>query len=239
MEPASYKIENGRTRVTLNLAPNDAVFVVFRSPATKNEVTLSAKTEKAITTVEGPWKVTFQPNRGAPASAIFDKLTSYTGNSDAGIKYFSGTATYTKTIDLQPGVIGKGAQLWLELGDVKNLAEVVVNGKSLGVVWKQPFRVNVTNALKAGENRLEIKVTNLWVNRLIGDAQSGVTNPVTYTTLPFYNADSPLQPSGLLGPVKIISIYNNHHDITRLGKGCHFIELTNNGNTVTTKIWKQ
>jgi hypothetical protein len=207
IEPASYKIENGRTRVWLNLAPNDALFVVFRSPATKTEVTLAAKTEKELTTVAGPWKVLFQPNRGAPARAVFDTLASYTANSDAGIKYFSGTAAYTQQIDWQAGALEKGAQLWLDLGDVKNLAEVAVNGRSLGIVWKKPFRVNVTNVLKAGENRLEIKVTNLWVNRLIGDAQPGVTNRITYTTLPFYNAGSPLQPSGLLGPVKIIAIH--------------------------------
>jgi len=96
--------------------------------------------------------------------------------------------------------------LWLDLGDVKNLAEVIVNGKSLGIVWKQPFRVNTTGALKNGENRIEIKVTNLWVNRLIGDAQPGVTNKITYTTMPFYQANSKLLPSGLLGPVQIVSV---------------------------------
>ncbi|WP_343671234.1 glycosyl hydrolase [Chitinophaga sp.] len=207
--PAAYKIENGRTTVTLNLTPNDAVFVVFRSPATKKRMTLPAKTEKEIAVVEGPWKVMFQPNRGAPASATFAELTSYTTQRDTGIKYFSGTATYIKNINLRSGAIVKGAQLWLDLGDVKNLAEVVVNGKPLGIVWKKPFRIDVTSALQAGKNKLEIKVTNLWVNRLIGDAQPGVTNKITYTSQPFYKANSPLQPSGLLGPVKIISIKNS------------------------------
>jgi hypothetical protein len=207
MEPASYKIENNRTTVLLNLTPNDAVFVVFLSDAQKNVVTLPAKTEKEITTMDGSWKVMFQAHRGAPDSTTFDRLTSYTENSDAGIKYFSGTAIYTKHINLRSNAIMKGTQLWLDLGDVKNLAEVILNGKPLGIVWKKPFRVDVTSALKAGDNKLEIKVTNLWVNRLIGDAQPGVTNKITYTTLPFYNANSPLQPSGLLGPVKVISIH--------------------------------
>jgi len=85
---------------------------------------------------------------------------------------------------------------------------VIVNGKSLGIVWKQPFRVDVTNALKAGDNKIEIKVTDLWVNRLIGDAQPGVTNKITYTTMPFYQANSKLLPAGLLGPVKLVSIGN-------------------------------
>jgi len=87
---------------------------------------------------------------------------------------------------------------------VKNLAEVIVNGKSLGIVWKAPFRVDATDALKPGANALEIKVTNLWVNRLIGDAQPNVAKRYTYTTQPFYRANSPLAPSGLLGPVRII-----------------------------------
>lgn len=99
-------------------------------------------------------------------------------------------------------------RIWLDLGDVKNLGEVIVNGKSLGIVWKQPFRVNVTNVLKAGENKIEIKVTDLWVNRLIGEAQPGVTNKITYTTMPFYQANSKLLPAGLLGPVKLVSIGN-------------------------------
>lgn len=124
----------------------------------------------------------------------------------AGIKYFSGTATYSKTIDIPASSMTKGAELWLDLGEVKNLAEVMVNGKSLGIVWKKPFRVDATNALKAGANKLEIKVVNTWVNRLIGDAQAGVTNKITYTTMPFYKADSQLLAAGLLGPVKVMVV---------------------------------
>jgi hypothetical protein len=205
-EPASYQIANGRTAVSLNLAPNDAVFVVFETPATKTAVTLPAKAEKEVATVDGAWTVSFQPNRGAPATATFDKLASYTENGDAGIKYFSGTATYTKTVNVPAGALAKGAQVWIDLGEVKNLAEVSVNGKPLGVVWKQPFRVDATGALKAGDNKVDVKVVNLWVNRLIGDAQPAAKQKITYTTMPFYNAKSPLQPSGLLGPVKIIAV---------------------------------
>ena len=91
--------------------------------------------------------------------------------------------------------------MWIDLGTVNNLAEVIVNGKSLDVVWKMPFRVNVTHAVQAGVNSVEIKVTNLWVNRLIGDQQPDVKQKITYTTMPFYKADTPLLPSGLLGPV--------------------------------------
>ena len=139
-------------------------------------------------------------------AATFDQLTSYTENNDAGIKYFSGTATYTKTITISAKSLVKSSKIWLDLGAVKNLAEVTVNGKSLGVLWKTPFRVDITDAVKAGDNKLEIKVINLWVNRLIGDAQPGANSKITYTTIPFYNAASPLSPSGLLGPVKVVSI---------------------------------
>jgi len=205
-EAASYSIENGVTKVDLYLQPNDAVFVVFKTNAAKTSVTLPAIEEKNLMTVDGSWKVDFQKDRGAPATATFDKLTSYTDNADAGIKYFSGTATYTKTITADKNWFTNNQQLWLDLGDVKNLAEVIVNGKSLGIVWKKPFRADVTGALKAGENTVLVKVTNLWVNRLIGDAQPGVTKKITYTTMPFYQAGSKLQPSGLMGPVQILSV---------------------------------
>jgi hypothetical protein len=121
------------------------------------------------------------------------------------VKYFSGTATYTKTLEASADWFKSGGRLWLDLGDVKNIAEITVNGKPFGVLWKAPFRMEVTGALKPGANTLEIKVTNLWVNRLIGDQQPGVTTKYTYTAVQFYRADSPLLPSGLMGPVQLIS----------------------------------
>lgn len=205
-EAASYKIANGRTSVSLNLTPNDAVFVVFEKPAQQASYTVATVNEKEVLSIDGSWNITFQPNRGVPANATFEKLASYTENKDAGIKYFSGTATYSKTVNIPVNVITEGGQILVDLGSVKNLAEVIVNGKSAGILWKRPFRADITSALKSGENKLEIKVTNLWVNRLIGDAQPEVKQKITYTTMPFYQANSPLQPSGLLGPVKIVSI---------------------------------
>ncbi len=120
------------------------------------------------------------------------------------MKYFSGAANYTRTVNAPSEWFKSGARLWLDLGEVNNLAEVVVNSKSLGIVWKKPFCVDVTEALKPGANAVEVKVTNLWVNRLIGDQQPNVTRKYTYTTMPFYRADSPLLPSGLLGPVQLV-----------------------------------
>jgi hypothetical protein len=205
-EPLSYSIADGVTKVKLHMEPNDALFVVFKDKAVKTSVELAALQVKELATINGAWDVSFQKARGAPAAIKMNELTSWTDNADAGVKYFSGTGTYTKNITAPADWFTKSAELWLNLGDVKNLAEVIVNGKSLGVLWKKPFRINVTGALKQGENQIEIKVTNLWVNRIIGDMQPGVTNKITYTSMPFYQANSPLLPSGLLGPVKIVSI---------------------------------
>jgi hypothetical protein len=205
-EQVSYTIANGTTKVDLYLESNDAVFVVFKDRAARSSVQLPTKQQKELLTVIGPWNVAFQEKRGAPPSAKFNQLKSYTDNADPGIKYFSGIATYTKTITAEASWFVARNELWLDLGDVKNLAEVIVNGKSLGIIWKKPFRVNAATALKPGDNKVEIKVTNLWVNRLIGDAQPGVTNKITYTTMPFYQANSKLLPSGLLGPVRVVAL---------------------------------
>jgi hypothetical protein len=118
-----------------------------------------------------------------------------------GIKYFSGTASYKSTFMAPKNLKG---EYMIDLGEVKNVAEVLVNGKSLGTVWKKPFKVELSDAFKMGENSIEIKVTNLWVNRLIGDAQPETKSKITFTTMPFYQANSPLLPSGLLGPVKVL-----------------------------------
>ena len=204
VEPAPYLIANGRTTVPLRLGPYDAVFVVFLKPATLRARALPRQIETPLGTVEGPWTVRFQAERGAPAETTLDALASWSESADAGVRYFSGTGTYSKTFQAAAGWIASGGRLWLDLGDVKNLAEVSVNGRPLGIVWKAPFRVEVTGALKPGPNELQVKVTNLWVNRLIGDQQPGASKKFTYTTQPFYRADSPLLPSGLLGPVRIL-----------------------------------
>lgn len=208
-EPLSYSISGGTTKVKLHLEPHDALFVVFKGETTVSSVEIPLLKEKALTTIKGPWNLSFQKGRGAPASVKVEELSSWSTHVNPGVKYFSGTGTYTKNITASPDWLKKGQELWLNLGDVKNLAEVIVNGKSLGVLWKPPFRLDITKALKVGQNKIEIKVTNLWVNRLIGDAQPGVSNKITYTTMPFYKADSPLLISGLLGPVSINSVTRN------------------------------
>jgi len=178
--------------------------------------------------IDGPWQLSFPPKLGAPEKVTLEKLNSWTENPDKGVKYFAGTATYTKTFNLPADRIKKGQSLYLDLGEVKNLARVKVNGKDLGVVWKPPFRVDITDAVKAGENALEIEVTNLWPNRLIGDEQlppdcewaadgglkafpawlkEGKPSPtgrIAFTTWHHWKKDDALLPSGLLGPVHIV-----------------------------------
>ena len=204
ISPASFSIEDGRTTVPLRFEPWGTVFVVFRRPAKESSRMLAKVTETQLATVDGPWKLSFEAGRGAPESITLDKLTPWNESSDNGVKYFSGIGTYTNTLQAPPSWFKKGATLWLDLGDVKNLAVVTVNGKDLGTVWHAPYRVDATSALKPGANEITIKVVNAWVNRLIGDQQPDATTKYTFATLKPYKADSPLLPSGLMGPVVIV-----------------------------------
>jgi hypothetical protein len=179
------------------------VFVVFRKATTEASRELPQITESRLAEVVGPWKVNFQPGRGAPESATLDSLVSWSDSADPGIKYFSGEGTYRNTIQAPADWFSKGSHLWIDLGDVKNLAEVTVNGKSLGVAWHAPYRVDATSALKPGANEISVKVVNAWVNRLIGDEQPGATK-FTFADVKPYKANSPLLPSGLLGPVTVV-----------------------------------
>ncbi len=201
---ASYQIANGRTTVPLHFEPWGTVFVIFRAPTRTTSKALPKAVETALSTVDGSWDLNFQADRGAPTSIKLDKLTSWSDSADPGVKYFSGTGTYFKKIEAQADWFTSSAKLWIDLGDVKNLAEVTVNGKSLGVVWHAPYRVDVTGVLKPGTNDLTVKVVNAWVNRLIGDQQPDAKVKYTFSTIKAYSASSPLQASGLLGPVTVL-----------------------------------
>jgi len=152
----------------------------------------------------GPWQLTFPLKLGAPAAATFDQLSSWSDSTVEGIQYFSGTATYEKSFTLAEEFLKKGRRVFLDLGMVKNLAEVSLNGKPLGILWKEPFRVEITDAAKPGKNDLTVKVTNLWPNQLIGDQKLPEAQRISWASVSLYKADSPLLPSGLLGPVTII-----------------------------------
>jgi hypothetical protein len=176
-----------------------------RTPATAPSRAVPEGRQSELATLEGPWEVAFQPNRGTPARITLDTLVSWTENADAGVECFSGAAAYKKALQAPAAWFNAGAQIWPDLGAVANIAEVAVNGKPVDAVWRRPFRVNLTGALRAGANTLEIKVTNVWVNRLIGDQQPGAARFAFSANQP-YRADSPLLPSGLLGPVKVVSL---------------------------------
>jgi alpha-L-rhamnosidase len=203
-EAASYTIANGSTSVQLQLDPYETAFVVFRKPSQQTSVQLPPTHDAVLAPVHGAWNVQFEAGRGAPTQAELPELASLSDNADKGIRYFSGHATYTKTIDAPAAWFHKEESLWLDLGDVANLAEVKVNGQPLGIVWKAPYRVDVSKALKPGKNTVEVRVANLWVNRLIGDAQPDATTKYTFTTHNPYKASSKLVPSGLIGPVQIL-----------------------------------
>jgi hypothetical protein len=209
-QPASYRMADGSTTVSLHLDPYGTVFVVFIKPTSATDFTTPKPNTTPIPRLDEVlnhnWAVAFQPCRGAPAKMQFDNLTSWSENSDYGVKYFSGTATYSKTIEIPADVLSPGAHLWLNLGDVENIARIEVNGRPVGTAWKAPFKVDVTNALKPGSNQFEIKVTDLWVNRLIGDQQPWALKKYAFTDIAPYKADSPLLPSGLLGPIHLESV---------------------------------
>ena len=206
-KPASYKIVDGRTTVPLHLDAYGTVFVVFMKPSTaaswtapKDEVTAVASLDEAL---NHNWTVSFEPCKGAPAKMEFTSLTSWPDNSNYGVKYFSGTATYSKTVDIPADVIRPGAHLWLDLGEVDDIARIEVNGKPVGIVWKAPFKADLTGAIHAGSNQITIAVTNLWVNRMIGDQQPWALKKYAFTDFMPYKANSPLLPSGLLGPLHL------------------------------------
>ena len=197
-EEVSYTQHDGRTDVRLNLVPDDAVFVVFSGKA-ENEFISPAVVKKSETPLDGKWTVYFQEKRGAPTSAEFTTLGSYTDSTDEGIKYFSGIASFTKSFEVQ-----QGEKTVLDLGRVADLAKVYVNGEYCGAAWKEPYLVDISKAVKLGSNSLEVKVANVWVNRLIGDEQPGATR-IGWTDAQGFNGQEPLLPAGLLGPVKVIS----------------------------------
>jgi hypothetical protein len=156
--------------------------------------------------LEGPWKVSFQSRHSAPEGEIeFPTLISWPEHSDEAIKHFSGTASYRISIQVQKDQLAPGRKLHLDLGEVKNVAEVFVNGDKLGTLWTPPFRVDITPALQEGDNEVEVRVTNLWRNRLVGDQKLPESERTTWGFYRFYDADSPLAESGLLGPVRLLS----------------------------------
>lgn len=199
--PLSYRTEGSDTVVPLDVGPEDAFFILFRKPAQAPSRTIAPATVKPVATLSQPWTVRFQPGRGAPAEIAMPTLTALDKSSDPGVRYFSGEATYASSFTLPKGAKA-GAPLWLDLGSVGDVAEVRVNGQVAGTSWFAPYRLDVGRLVKPGRNAIEVKVANLWVNRLIGDQQPGAEK-ITFTAAPTYRPDAPLRPSGLIGPVTL------------------------------------
>jgi len=194
-----FKSENGKTIVPLEFVPRESYFIVFRKKVAtpiKNPINFVRK--KTIGELDGAWTVYFDKKWGAPDSVIFEKLEDWIKRPEAGIKYYSGTARYRKVFDAPE--YAKNAPLFLNLGAFNSLAVVKLNGESLGLVWAEPHQLDISKFIKATGNVLEIELTNTWNNRLVGDAALPAERRLTNaTTSP--DANAPLMPSGLLGPV--------------------------------------
>ena len=227
-------VANGQTEVPVTLGPLGSVFVVFRKASTATGEPLDslacdtfvAADTPAPLTLDGPWQVDFPEGWGAPRTTTFDKLQSWTESDDEGIRFFSGIATYRKTFEA-PESLAIQNRLFLELGDLAEIAEVTLNGKRLGLAWLPPYRIEISGKVHAGTNQLEIRVANLWANRLNGDSlrpekdrftrsnldriQTDPTSDSSYgrvpggKTRPVYDKIPPLMKSGLFGPVRIIT----------------------------------
>jgi hypothetical protein len=168
-----------------------------------SQKTLSVPATPASIPLKGPWKVSFDTAWGGPGMVTFDKLISWSQSKQKEIRFYSGTAVYRKQFQLNAGDLGHQHRIILDLGTLYNLAEVIINGKSAGVLWKDPFSCDITPYVKPGINKLEIKVVNLWPNRIIGDQSLPPAGRYTHTNVIKFKAGYPLLPSGLLGPVVI------------------------------------
>ncbi len=226
---------DGRTQVDVQFEPAQSWFVVFRDRPGNQVISRSPFMQwEEVKKIQGPWELEFDQEWGPDDRQMFSELQSWSESSNQLVKYYSGTARYFKEFDMPEATLAvlKGnetAEIAIDLGRVEVMARVTLNGKDCGIVWKPPYRVNISDALKSGTNKLEIEVVNTWVNRMIGDEQlpldaewkdwetlvewpdwfqrgeQSPTGRITFTTGRHYQKDSPLQPSGLLGPVKIMA----------------------------------
>lgn len=221
--PPLYRIESGKL-----VAWTNGAFTQNWSDGSKTKI--EVHDIPAGAPVTGPWQITFRSTYDPPKSTTYVSLKSWTEDEDFDIKYFSGTGTYVKTLTVSKERLQSGQRLYLDLGDVRELCRVRLNGKEVATMWKPPFRVDISDFVHSGENSLEIDVTNLWVNRLIGDEQfpddmgwngsqlSGwpewftkheprpEPRRKTFTTWRHNFKDTPLLPSGLIGPVMLRSV---------------------------------
>lgn len=201
MALTAWEASSGRTSIPLEFPPFGSMFIIFSGKPVAKKSASNFMTYTDRQTIEGAWDVHFDKQWGGPEKVVFNELEDWVTRPEEGIKYYSGTARYTKLFDLDAPPSGK---LFLDLGVVKNIARVKLNGKDLGIVWTHPWHVEISSVVKAKGNQLEVEVINLWPNRLIKDATLPVTQRLTHTNI-VLKKDAVLLPSGLLGPVKIIA----------------------------------
>ncbi len=222
-----YKNVNGQTFVSVEFNKFQSFFIVFSHQGPASETGKSEKSNfpeiKELAEIKGSWEVSFDPKHGGPGTVTFDSLTDWSTNQEEGIRYYSGIATYTKTFDLpEPVCSGNSKELYIDLGEVQNMARVQLNGKDMGILWTTPWQVKISGIVKPKGNKLEVEVANLWANRLIGDenlpddgvkdnkwpewllkGKQRTSGRFTFTNNRYYKKDMPLLRSGLLGPVRI------------------------------------
>ena len=221
---------NGRTSVPLHFEPMQSWFVIFRPGAGPARGRTNFAPLRTLRTLNGEWQATFDPKWGGPDRPVsFAELEDWSRHPDPRVRFYSGTVRYRKTITIPGAEVSGRQRLLLDLGSLEVMARVWLNGKECGVAWKPPYLVDITAAARAGANRLEIDVVNLWINRMIGDEQlpedSTWKDPETLTEWPewfrsrnkrpsgrytftscrHYKKDAPLVPSGLLGPVTLMA----------------------------------
>jgi hypothetical protein len=233
----NFSVSGEKPPVAFEASPDGGIQVCVKEPgnylcalATGKTVALAIPNIPEPIIIHGPWTVKFPDGWGAPAQIQMEQLTAWNKHSDAGVRYFSGTASYHCGFDVPIELLAKGHRIELDLGDVSVMAEVTLNGRRLGILWKSPFQMDVTSVLRAGQNTLEIAVANLWVNRLIGDQQlasdaernpdgtlaswpqwllEGKPSPTgrfAFTTWELWRKDDSLVDSGMIGPVQLRTV---------------------------------
>lgn len=232
VELTEFRPLKGQIEIPLRFGPFQSWFIVFRkNKSSERRTGKNFPENKMIQEITGPWQIVFNPEWGGPAENItFDNLQDWSKSSDTRIRYYSGTATYRKKFNIQEWTPDKSGSLFIDLGRVEIIAKIRINGQDCGIAWKPPYRVDITNVVKEGENELEIDLANLWANRMIGDEQlpedinwidwqvmkewpdwfnkpdtPRSSGRYTFTTIKVFEKQDTLFPSGLIGPVRIYS----------------------------------
>jgi len=200
-----YTEESGRTIIPLQFEANESGFVIFTAKAKEN-IAKSAKNWaefETVQTLDENWDLQFDPKFKGPEKPLkIGKLFDWSTSENEQIKYYSGTAVYTKEFQWK----GKKAndQFWLDLGEIANIAEIKINGKDCGTLWTFPYKVNISDALQKGKNTIEIRITNTWANRIMGDQKLPEKERFTWSLARYRLEGNPLLKAGLLGPIKIV-----------------------------------